>query len=252
MSKRSSKKSKRRSKAVPALGVTGLSLSLASGAIASTGEATTTVGSTTQPHEIFLGEEEVFDTSLSTFFTFDKENGEQTSHAQDLKLAKGGGGCGCGGGGGGCGGNGGGRGGGGVACGGEGGGCGCGGGGGGGGGGCEGGCGGSAMGVKGPTGAMGVKGPTGAMGVKGPTGAMGVKGWGCKGFQHHCRCAFFRRCFGCGCGGCGGCWGCGTCWIWTPTWGWINTCWSESTPAGEESRVALEPIGQIAAADEKR
>src|SRR5262249_7336403 len=105
MSKRPAKKSKRRSKALPALGVTGLSLSLASGATASTGE-TTTVGSTTQPHEIFLGEEEVFDTSLSTFFTFDKENGEQTSHAQDLKLAKGGG-CGGGGGGGGCGGKGG-------------------------------------------------------------------------------------------------------------------------------------------------
>jgi hypothetical protein len=69
-----------------------------------------------------------------------------------------------------------------------------------------------------------------------------------------CRCAFFRRCFGCGCSGCGGCggWGCGTCWIWTPAWGWINTCWSESTPAGEESRVASEPIGQIAAADEKK
>src|SRR5215472_9366980 len=114
MSKRSAKKSKRRSKALPALGVTGLSLSLASGATASTGE-TTTVGSTTQPHEIFLGEEEMFDASLSTFFTFDKENGEQTSHAQDLKLAKGGGGgCGCGHGGGGCG------------CGHGGGGCGCG------------------------------------------------------------------------------------------------------------------------------
>src|SRR5215467_2709771 len=143
MSKRSSKKSKRRSKALPALGVTGLSLSLASGATASTGE-TTTAGSTTQPHEIFLGEEEVFDTSLSTFFTFDKENGEQTSHAQDLKLAKGGGG-GCGGGGGGCGGEGGG-----CGCGGGGGGCGgngggCGGGSGGCGGGYKGGCGGAAM-----------------------------------------------------------------------------------------------------------
>src|SRR5262249_59555885 len=105
MSKRSAKKSKRRSKALPALGVTGLSLSLASGATASTGE-TTTVGSTTQPHEIFLGEEEVFDTSLSTFFTFDKENGGQTSLTQQLKLAAHGGcggGCGCGHGGG-CGG----------------------------------------------------------------------------------------------------------------------------------------------------
>ena len=213
MSKRTLKKNKRRSKAViPAFGVTGLSLSLASGATASTGEAVDVLSTS---HEIFLGEEEVFDTSLSTFFTFDKENGEQTSHAQDLKLAKGGGGCGGGGGG-------------------------CGGGGGGCGGGGKGGCGGAGM---------GVRGPTGAMGVRGPTGAMGVKGWGCKGFQRHCRCAFFRRCLGCGCSGCGGCWGCGTCWIWTPTWGWINTCWSESTPAGEETRVASD---QTAIAEEKK
>src|SRR6516162_6457566 len=101
------KKSKRRSKAVlPALGVTGLSLSLASGATASTGEAT--VASTSQPHELLLGEEEVFDTSLSTFYTFDKENGGQTALAQHLKLAAHGGcgGCGCGHGCGGCGGRG--------------------------------------------------------------------------------------------------------------------------------------------------
>src|SRR5499425_901616 len=101
MSKRALKKGKRRSKAViPVLGITGLSLSLAGGATASTGEA-----STSQPHELLLGEEEVFDTSLSTFYTFDKENGGQTSLAQHLKLARGGGcgGCGCGHGGG-CGG----------------------------------------------------------------------------------------------------------------------------------------------------
>src|SRR6516165_8136864 len=103
MSKRALKKGKRRSKAViPALGITGLSLSLAGGATASTGEA-----STSQPHELFLGEEEIFDTSLSTFFTFDKENGEQTSLGQMLKLARGGGCGGCGGcGGRGCGGGG--------------------------------------------------------------------------------------------------------------------------------------------------
>src|SRR5215472_5727899 len=100
MSKRSSKKSKRRSKAVPALGITGLSLSLASAAAASTGGAMDVPSS--QPHEIFLGEEEVFDSSLSTFFTFDRENAGQTSLAQQVKLARGGG-CGCGHGGG-CGG----------------------------------------------------------------------------------------------------------------------------------------------------
>ena len=105
MSKRALKKSKRRSKAViPALGITGLSLSVAGGATASIGEAMD-VPSTSQPHELFLGEEEVFDTSLSAFYTFDKENGEQTSLAQHLKLAAHGGGCGCGHGGG-CGGGG--------------------------------------------------------------------------------------------------------------------------------------------------
>ena len=91
MSKRTLKKSKRRSKAVlPALGITGLSLSLAGGATASTGEATD-APSSSQPHELFLGEEEIFDTSLSTFFTFDKENGGATPLAQQLKFARGGG-----------------------------------------------------------------------------------------------------------------------------------------------------------------
>src|SRR6516225_12506588 len=109
MSKRSPKKSKRRLKALPALGFAGVSLSMASGATASTGEVLD-IQSTSQPHEIFIGEEEVFDTSLSTFYTFDRENGGETSLAQHLKLAAhggcGGGGCGCGGHGGGCGGGG--------------------------------------------------------------------------------------------------------------------------------------------------
>jgi hypothetical protein len=224
MSKRSSKKSKRRSKAVPALGITGLSLSLASGATASTGEAVDVL-STSQPHELFLGEEEIFDASLSTFYTFDKENGGQTSLAQDLKLAAHGG---CGGGGGGCGGHGG--------CGGGGG---CGGHGGCGGGGCAGGVHvGCAGGVH-----VGCAGGVRGFGCR---CAGGVRGFSCRGFGVHCRCAFFRRCFGCGCGGCGGGWGCGTCWIWTPTWGWINTCWGESTPPTEIASVASEPIAQTA------
>jgi hypothetical protein len=67
MSKRSSKKSKRRSKALPALGFAGVSLSMAGGATASTGDATTDLPATSQPHQLFLGEEEIFDSSLSTF-----------------------------------------------------------------------------------------------------------------------------------------------------------------------------------------
>jgi hypothetical protein len=120
MSKRSSK-SKRRSKTLPALGFAGVSLSMASGACASTSEASANTPPTSQSQnqEIFLGEEEIFDTSLSTFFTFDKENGGATPLAQQLKFARGGG-CGCGHGGGcGCGH------GGGCGCG-HGGGCGCG------------------------------------------------------------------------------------------------------------------------------
>src|SRR6516225_6156868 len=194
MSKRALKKGKRRSQAViPALGITGLSLSLAGGATASTGEA-----STSQPHELFLGEEEIFDTSLSTFYTFDKENGEQTSLGQMLKLARGGG---CGG------------------------------------------CGGCA--------ARGCAAGVRCAGVGVRCAGFGVR---CAGVGVHCRCAFFRRCFGCGCSGCGGCggWGCGTCWIWTPAWGWVNTCWGESTPPAKVSSVASEPVAQIAEAEEKR
>ena len=89
MSKRSSKKSKRRSKALPALGFAGVSLSMAGGACASTSEATANTPPTAQSnHKLFLGEEEIFDTSLSTFYTFDKENVGQTPLAQHLKLAR--------------------------------------------------------------------------------------------------------------------------------------------------------------------
>jgi hypothetical protein len=108
MSKRSSK-SKRRSKALPALGFAGVSLSMAGGACASTSAAmaNTPPTSQSQNHEIFLGDEEIFDVSLSTFYVFDKENGGATPLAQHLKLARGGcggcGGCGHGGGCGGCG-----------------------------------------------------------------------------------------------------------------------------------------------------
>jgi hypothetical protein len=125
MSKRSSKR-KRRSKALPALGFAGVSLSMASGACASTGEASANTSPTAQSHEIFLGEEEISDVSLATFYVFDKENAGAAPLAQHLRLAAGCGGCGCGHGCGGCGGGG------------------CGGGGGGWGGGCR--CGGGGWG----------------------------------------------------------------------------------------------------------
>src|SRR6185436_4925993 len=59
-------KRKSRACAVPLLGAAGLSLSLASGAPAATVEP--------GAHEITLGEEEISDVSLATFYVFDKEN----------------------------------------------------------------------------------------------------------------------------------------------------------------------------------
>ena len=90
-------KRKSRACAVPLLGAAGLSLSLASGAPAAT------VGPVLG-HEITLGEEEISDVSLATFYVFDKENPQV-----DLQLVRHGGGCGghghgCGGHGHGCGG----------------------------------------------------------------------------------------------------------------------------------------------------
>ena len=101
MSKRPSKSKRRRGKALPALGFAGVSLSMASGACASPGEASANTSPTAQSHEIFLGEEELSDVSLATFYVFDKENAPPPL---GQKLAFGGGcGChGCGGCGGGC------------------------------------------------------------------------------------------------------------------------------------------------------
>src|SRR5262249_27873912 len=59
--------------------------------------------SQSQNQEIFLGEEEIFDVSLSTFYVFDKENTRRPPPAQQLRFARCGGCGGCGGHGGGCG-----------------------------------------------------------------------------------------------------------------------------------------------------
>ena len=87
---------------LPILGAAGL-LSLASGAVAqAAGPAANLPTRTIEPsHELTLGEEEVFDVSLATFYVFDREN------TPGFQLVRGGcGGCGhgCGGGCRGCGG----------------------------------------------------------------------------------------------------------------------------------------------------
>jgi hypothetical protein len=113
-------KRKRRNKALPVLGAAGISLAMAGGASATPPAAN--VPSPDAGPRITLGEEEVSDVSLATFYVFDKENESQLGRG--VILAKGGGG-----GGGGCKCGGGGGGGGGCKCGGGGGGCKCGGGG---------------------------------------------------------------------------------------------------------------------------
>jgi hypothetical protein len=68
-------KRRRRSKALPVLGAAGLSLSLASGASAvPAGPASPTQNTTEVGQNITLGEEEIGDVSLATFYVFDKEN----------------------------------------------------------------------------------------------------------------------------------------------------------------------------------
>src|SRR5215470_3887615 len=94
----------RQMKAVPVLGAAGLSLSLTGGASAVTGGPVADVPMTQSNalgHEITLGEEEISDVSLATFYVFDKENAGPPRLFQKPRLALGGcGGCGCAGGGG--------------------------------------------------------------------------------------------------------------------------------------------------------
>jgi len=75
-----------------------MSLTLAGGASASTGGPATDILSQnfSTPHEIFLGEEEISDVSLATFYVFDKENAAKPQMGEKLAW-RGCGGCRCGG-----------------------------------------------------------------------------------------------------------------------------------------------------------
>jgi hypothetical protein len=93
-------KGKRRGKALPALGIAGVAgLSLTGVASATTGTAATDVQSqnVNPPHEIFLGEEEISDVSLSTFYVFDKESAKPQAGGEKVAWWRGCGGCRCGG-----------------------------------------------------------------------------------------------------------------------------------------------------------
>jgi hypothetical protein len=86
-------------KAAPVLGAAGLSLLLAVGASATTGGAPADMPArnTAPDHEITLGEEEISDVSLATFYVFDKERTAPTRSGIRLASACGGCGGGCGG-----------------------------------------------------------------------------------------------------------------------------------------------------------
>src|SRR6185503_9575444 len=91
-------KRKRRSKALPVLGIAGLSLSLAGTASAVPGGPAVNLPTSGNGdgNQVFLGEEEISDVSLATFYVFDKE-GDGTSSMIQL-VGHGGHGCGgCGG-----------------------------------------------------------------------------------------------------------------------------------------------------------
>ena len=98
-------KRRRRSKALPVLGAAGLSLSLASGASAvPAGPALPTQNTTEAGQNITLGEEEIADVTLATFYVFDKENDGISGPLQLVGHGGHGHGGGCGGHGHGCGG----------------------------------------------------------------------------------------------------------------------------------------------------
>lgn len=89
---------KRRSKALPALGVAGLSLSLVSAASALPGGPAVdpSARSIGDGHEFTFGEEEISDVTLATFYVFDKENVGEPGSGVEL-VGHGCGGCrGCG------------------------------------------------------------------------------------------------------------------------------------------------------------
>ena len=98
--KRASKQ-RRRKIALPAWGAAGMSLAMAGGASAAVAPtADTRSHGTTLPSVTTLGEEEISDVSLSTFYIFDKEAGGKTLGQRMAAGCRcGGGGCRCGGGG---------------------------------------------------------------------------------------------------------------------------------------------------------
>src|SRR6185436_5148342 len=80
-------KRKRGSKVVPVLRAAGLSLSLAGAASATDAQVTDALThKAVVSHEITLGEEEIADVSLTTFYVFDKENARPSRRSERLGV----------------------------------------------------------------------------------------------------------------------------------------------------------------------
>jgi hypothetical protein len=96
--KQSSKRN-RLSNAVPVLGIAGVSFAMAGGVSAATNNTAADVPAqnTATQHQLFLGEEEISDVSLSTFYVFDKENAAAPKVGDKLAWGCRCGGCRCGG-----------------------------------------------------------------------------------------------------------------------------------------------------------
>src|SRR6202023_1529605 len=90
-------KRKRVTSAVPALGAAGLTFALVGGASAAVAPVNDQPQSPnySPSHQITLGEEEIADVSLATFYVFDKENAAAAKNG--VQEARGCGGRGCGG-----------------------------------------------------------------------------------------------------------------------------------------------------------
>jgi len=89
-------KRKHRRKALPALGaagVAGVSVAIAGGAPANAAQAPVSLDNLFTHPPVVLGEEEIADVSLATFYVFDKENADIPDAG--IQLARGCGGCGC-------------------------------------------------------------------------------------------------------------------------------------------------------------
>ena len=87
-------KRKRVTKAVPALGAAGLTFSLVGGASAAVAPANEELQTSnySPSHQITLGEEEIADVSLATFYVFDKEGADAAQNGVQVAW-----GCRCGG-----------------------------------------------------------------------------------------------------------------------------------------------------------